>query len=214
MNTKRIIFWAGFIIVLGLIVWGLVVAMNKPSAGTLGSPAALGATDHVRGPANAPVTLIEYGDFQCPACEAYFPYIERLYNESSSTMKQVFRQFPLSQHANAALAAQASEAAAMQGKFWEMYTTLFSKHLDWTELPDPHAVFIGYAKDLGLNVAKFTADLDSDAVKKIITDQQNEGISLGINGTPTFFVNGKAISNPQSYDAFKSIIDAAAKGSN
>src|SRR5882762_8281446 len=99
MNTKRFFFWLCFVVVLGLIVWGLIVAMNKPAIGlNLGQAAPVTAADHVTGPANAKATLIEYGDFQCPACGVYAPLVERLMTEASTTLRVVFRHFPLTQH--------------------------------------------------------------------------------------------------------------------
>lgn len=215
MNTKRIIFWACFIIILGLIFWGLVVAMNKPSAGTGPTSAgAVTAQDHVLGPKNASVTMIEYGDFQCPACGAYFPLVKRLTQEASTTLRLVFRHFPLAQHANAPITAQASEAAALQGKFWEMYDMIYENQAEWSNLPDAHATLIGYAQKLGLDMVKFKADLDSSAVKDAVAADADEGHKIGINATPTFFINGKVIANPQSYEAFKALIEAAASGSS
>ncbi len=218
MNTKRLTFWSVFLIVLALIVWGLGVAMKKsanlPVGQNLGAPAPISASDHVRGPANAQVTLIEYSDFQCPACETYYPVVSKLLTDSTTTIQFVYRHFPLSQHPNAIPASMASEAAGAQGKFWEMYDLLFSNHADWTELSDPTAIFVKYATQLGLNVPQFTTDLASSTLKDKITSQNDEGISLGIDSTPTFFVNGKAIVNPQGYEAFQTIIDTAAKSSN
>jgi protein-disulfide isomerase len=216
MNTKRIVFWSCFVIVLGLIVWGLAAASNKQSSGpALGTPAPVTAVDHVTGPADAPVTLIEYGDFQCPACGAYYPLVEKLITTDASTsVRLVFRHFPLPQHLNAPLAAQASEAASMQGKFWDMYNMLYQHQNDWANLSDPHSVFEGYAAAIGLDVAKFTIDIDSAAAKQVVSADQAEGETLGIDGTPTFFVNGKAITNPQSYDDFKNLILAAAAGAH
>jgi protein-disulfide isomerase len=220
MNIKRLIFWTVFVLILGLIVWGLVVAMNKPSVGpTLAAPAPVSLADHILGPADAKVTLIEYSDFQCPACELYYQIIEQLVNESSTTMRLVYRHFPLDevlpdgkvQHPNADGAAMASEAAGVQGKFWEMYRLLFGNHADWTELSDPTSVFVGYATKLGLNVDQFKKDLTNQSLRDAIQADKNEGMSIGINSTPTFFVNGKTIVNPQGYEAFKAIIDAAAR---
>jgi protein-disulfide isomerase len=213
MNIKRLIFWIIFVAILGLIVWGLAVAMNKspsnlPKAGV---PAPVTAADHILGLANAPVTLIEYEDFQCPACGLYFPIVERLMTEASTTVRLVFRHFPLSQHANALITAEASEAAAMQGKFWEMYRLIYSHQADWSDLPDAHAILDGYAQQIGLDMIKFKADLDSNAAKAAVAADQAEGEQIGIDQTPTFFVNGKAITNPQGYEAFKAIIDAAAR---
>jgi len=216
MNTKRIAFWIGFIIILGLILWGLVVAMNKaPSTGSgAGTPAAVGADDHIRGPAKAPVTLIEYSDFQCPACEAYYPLVEKLFTQSSTTLRMVYRHFPLPQHANALLASRASEAASLQGKFWDMYHLLFDNQSSWADLSDTEArkIFSQYATKIGLDMAAYNSSLDSDAVKARIQENVDEGIKIGIDATPTFFVNGKAISNPQSYEQFQALIDAAAAG--
>jgi protein-disulfide isomerase len=216
MNTKRIIFWAIFIIILVLIIWGLVVAMNKTAnVGNLttATPAEVTAADHTRGATSSPVTLIEYSDFQCPACGAYYPLVERLYAESSSTMLYVYRNFPLYPlpHKNAFIAAQAAEAAANQGKFWEMYHLLFENQTVWGETNTAEATFEGYAQQLGLNMSVYKTDFASDATKARVQHDKDEGISLGITGTPTFFVNGKAITNPQSYEQFKEIIDTAAQ---
>jgi protein-disulfide isomerase len=221
MNIKRLTFWIIFVLILGLIVWGLYAAMNKSpsSLPKVGVPAPVTATDHILGPVDAPVTLIEYSDFQCPACELYYSMVKQLVNESSTTMRLVYRHFPLDevlpggqvQHPNADAAAEASEAAGAQGKFWEMYDLLFANHTDWTELPDPTAVFVGYATKIGLNVDQFKKDLVSQPIRDVVQADKSEGVSLGINQTPTFFVNGKAIVNPQSYEAFKALIDSAAR---
>jgi protein-disulfide isomerase len=215
MNTKRITFWSIFVIVLALIIWGLVVAQKKSSSsGTsnLGTPAPVTATDHVEGTSTAAVTLIEYGDFQCLACSAYAPIVEQLF-ASSSDLRVVFRNFPLPQHPNAEIAAQAAEAASNQGQFWGMYKLLYAGQADWENDSDADArtVFDGYAATLGVDKAQFDADIDSTAVKAKIASDQTEGQSLGINYTPTFFVNGNAITNPEGYAPFKAIIDAAAQ---
>jgi len=216
MNIKRIIFWVAFLIVLGLIVWGLVVAMNKPinNQPRLGTPSDIVATDHVRGPVTAPVTLIEYSDFQCPACKAYYTVVEQLF-ASSTNLRVVYRNFPLYPlpHPNSMIAAQAAEAAGNQGKFWEMHDLIFSNQLTWAELSKEKATetFKSYATTLKLDISKYNTDFNSPVVKAKIEANRTEGESLGIGGTPTFFVNGKAIVNPQGYEAFKKIIDEAAR---
>jgi protein-disulfide isomerase len=212
MNTKRIIFWIIFVVILGLIVWGLSVAMNKPAPGqNLAAPAPVTSADHIIGLANAPVTLIEYGDFECPACGLYAPIVEKLIANASTTLRVVFRHFPLPQHANAMITAETSEAAAMQGKFWEMYKLIYANQADWENLSDAHTILDGYAGQIGLDMTKFKADIDSAAAKSVVLADLNEGEHVGINQTPTFFVNGKAIVNPQGYEAFKALIDAAAQ---
>lgn len=212
MNIKRAIFWACFVVVLGLIVWGLVASMGKGQTnGTAGTPAPISSADHARGPMDAPVVLLEYSDLQCPACGAYHPLVEKVLASSTIPIRMVYRHYPLPQHKNAFIAAQASEAAAMQGKFWEMENLLFTYQDQWSELADPREIFSGYALRIGLNVEKFKSDMDSDIAKNIVTAQRNEAQKIGINKTPTFFLNGKEIESPQGYEQFKAAIEAAAK---
>ncbi len=213
MNIKRLLFWICFLLFLALIFWGLAVAINKPltaGPGSLSTPAPISSLDHVYGPANAPVTLIEYSDFQCPACEAKFFVVSKLLADASTTVRLVYRYFPLPQHANAISSAMAAEAAGAQGKFWDMYDLLFTNHIDWTELADPTSVYIGYAKKIGLDTDKFTTDLGSSTLRAKIDADLADGQAIGINATPTFFINGKVINTPQTYAEFKDLIDKAA----
>ena len=216
MNTKRIFFWIGFVVVLALIIWGLIAAMNKAPANQnpAGTPAPVTAADHIQGPVTAPVTLIEYSDFQCPACEAYYPLVTQVLASTTVPVRFVYRHFPLPQHANAIPAAVAAEAASVQGQFWGMYNLLFTNHADWTELSDPTSVFMGYASTLGFNTAQFKADLSSSTLRAIVQADNDEGISIGVDATPTFFVNGHAITNPQNNADFQALIQAAAGGSS
>ncbi len=216
MNIKRIIFWIVFLAVLGLIAWGLIVALNKPLHNQLrlGTPSEVKTIDNARGPITAPVTIIEYSDFQCPACAMYYTLVEQLI-ASSPNIRVVYRNFPLYPlpHPNSMIAAQAAESAAKQGKFWEMHDMLFSKQSAWSDLPKEKALdmFKSYATTIGLNIVQYSADFDSPTVKAKIDADRTEGETLGINSTPTFFINGKAIVNPQGYDAFKKIIDEATR---
>jgi protein-disulfide isomerase len=215
MNTKRIIFWVCFLAILVLIVWGLIVAMNKPMSDgpKVGDAPAVTAIDHIMGATSSKVTLIEYSDFQCPACGSYYPFVERLMSEASTTVTLVYRHYPLPQHPNAPLAARASEAASNQGKFWDMYRMLFEGQTEWSELADIEArkVFAGYASSMGLNMTTYVADLDSASTTLRVRSDADAAIAAGVNATPTFFLNGKAISTPQSYDLLKSTVEAAAK---
>ena len=210
---KRTIFWTVFLVILALIVWGLATAMNKtPKTSEHANPAAVTSSDHILGTTTAPVTLIEYGDFQCPACKTYFPYVERLMNESSTTLRLVFRHFPLAQHANAVPAALASEAAGLQGKFWEMYRLLYENQAEWSEVSDSASIFEKYALQIGLDVAKFKVDLKNSLLVDHVNSDRDEGAKIGINATPSFFINDKFV-QPQSYESFKALIDAAATAS-
>lgn len=215
MNIKRIAFWAIFVIIIGLIVWGLAVAMKKsPTLGKASTPPPVTADDHVKGSLDAPVVLIEYSDFQCPACYAYYSFVGKLLQEEGGKIAFVYRHFPLDnilpngtiQHPNAVPTALASEAAGLQGKFWEMYDAIFSGYYDWVDLKDPNNILVGYAENIGLDVEKFKTDMKSPDLKAKVQNNKNDGIRIGVNSTPTFFVNGTAITNPNNYDQFKAII--------
>jgi formate-nitrite transporter family protein len=213
-TTRRIFTWISFVILIGLIIWGLIAANNKSARENdlLPLPDQITATDHIKGSATAPVTLVEYGDFQCPACGQFYPIVEKLLaEEGSSTIRFVFRHFPLTQHPNAIPAALAGEAASNQGKFWEMFGMIYENQAEWSELSDAKPIFIGYATKLGLDIKKFQADMALKETETIVTNGYKSGVKAHLQGTPTFFVNGKQISNPQSYDAFKKIIDDTAQ---
>ena len=214
MNIKKIFTWLVFVVIIALIVVGLVAANKKhPGASSevaIPLPAPITSADHIRGNPNASVTLVEYGDFECPACQAYYPVVEQVFATASSTMRMVFRHFPLPQHADAIPAAKAAEAAGDQGKFWEMYALLYPNGKDWDTLSDPTSVFDGYAQKLGLNMAQFAADMNSTTTAQTITDSVNSGNAAGIDATPTFFLNGYRIENPESYAEFITDIQNAA----
>ncbi len=207
---NRFFTWASFVIVIGLIVWGLIAADNKAmrEEANLLPVDTLGELDHSRGYALAPVTLIEYGDFQCPACSVYHPIVEKLIaTTATNTLRFAFRHFPLAQHANANAAAQAFEAA--ESKMWEMYDMLYVNQKEWESSKDPKSIFVGYAKSLGIDEKTFLEKFDLKDIKEKIQSDYKSGIKAGVTATPTFFVNGKKIQNPQNYDEFKKIIDDA-----
>lgn len=173
-------------------------------------------SDHVRGAKGAKVTIVEFGDFQCPACAAYEGIVQKVQADNKDTVQVVFKHFPLTQiHHNALFSAKASEAASLQGKFWEMHDMLYDKQKEWGEALNARDYFITYATTLGLDIKKFEADLaNAESEKKIIAEQK-EGLRLGVQGTPTFFVNGvKLEQNPQSVDAFNKIIKDALTKAN
>lgn len=177
---------------------------------------AISATDHVRGNASSTVTLIEYGDFECPACGAYEPLIEQLEQEYEGKILFAFRNFPLTElHKNAMQGAQAAEAAGLQGKYWEMHDLLFKNQSDWGEATIAKAgeLIDSYAKSLNLDLDKFHADMKSQAVADKIKADKALGTVAKLDHTPTFFINLKEIANPQDYAAFKSAVDAALAGS-
>jgi protein-disulfide isomerase len=156
-----------------------------------------------RGAATAPVTLIEFTDFQCPSCAAMQPVIERLMTEYEGRVRLVVRDFPLSQHAHARKAAEAAEAARAQGKYWEYARLLFANQQS-LEVPKLKE----YATQVGLDRARFDTALDADQTLNKVLIDLNEGNRLGVNATPSFFVNGRPLSE-RTYEGLKAMIDAA-----
>jgi len=159
-------------------------------------------------PKKSELTIVEFLDFECEACGAMYPIVEKLREEYGDQVTFVARYFPMPGHRNAEPAARAAEAAARQGKFEEMYTKLFTTQKEWGESQDwKESVFRGYAKQLGLDMDQFDADLaDPETAGRVQADQR-DGLGLGVQGTPTFFVDGTMIQTPGSYEAFKALID-------
>jgi len=142
--------------------------------------------DHIAGPDDAPVTLVEYGDYECPYCGMAHPVVKRAQKELGKQLRFVFRNFPLAEaHPHAQIAAQAAEAAGAQGKFWEMHDMIF-EHQDALEVED----LLGYAASLGLDAKQIARDLEAGTYVKRVRDDFRSGVKSGVNGTPTFFVNG------------------------
>jgi protein-disulfide isomerase len=166
------------------------------------------SVDHVQGSETASLTLFEYADFQCPTCKAYAPVLEELLGQYPDDLRIVYRYFPLqSIHPNATISSQAAEAASLQGKFWEMHDLLFERQSDWSRLTNPRDVFTTYAEELGLNTEQFRTDLDSKEVKNRVNADYRSGLSAGVQGTPSFFLNGEPLENPRGIEAFQAIIE-------
>ncbi len=143
--------------------------------------------DHIEGPANAALTLVEYGDYQCPYCGAAYPEVKKVQKELGSELRFVFRNFPLTNmHEHAMNAAETAEAASAQGKFWPMHDFLYEHQ---ATLGDP-GVTLGYAKKLGLDTQRFEREIAQHMYQKRIKDDFMSGVRSGVNGTPTFYVNG------------------------
>lgn len=157
---------------------------------------------------SAKVTLVEFGDYECPACAIYSPFIKQLLSEFSGQMNYVFRNYPLPQHKNALISSYAVESAGLQGKFWEMHEKVFLTQSDWANLTDPTDVFIGFAKELGLNTDKFISDLSSPEMTNKVKNDTADGNAVGLSETPTFYINGQKVSLTGSFDQLKSLIQA------
>lgn len=206
---KNFIIWLVIFGAVGGLIALLISNQNNNSgiAGNLAVP--VGPADHIRGKADSKVILVEYSDFQCPACRLWHPVLERLYKDYGNRVGFVLRHFPLSQHKNAPLAAQSSEAAGLQGKFWEMTSLLFEKQKDWELADNAKDIFVGYAVSLGLNKDRFLEDIESSGVKDKVANDSKSGSLSKVPGTPTFFLNGKELSNLQNDGDLKAALDAA-----
>jgi len=171
------------------------------------------ASAHVRGKPDAPVTLEEFGDFQCPPCGQFAGFAEELLKEYDSRLRVVFRNFPLPGHEHAREAALAAEAAGFQGKFWEMHDTLYKEQTAWSKAPNTRELFESYASTLGLNMDQFKKDMDSDKAKERVDSDHALGDSLGIKVTPTLFINKRAM-EPQEKnpEGVRGAINAALSG--
>ena len=159
--------------------------------------------------------MIEYGDFQCPACASYFPLLKQLEQEYGDQLEIAYRHFPLRAiHANAQIAAQAAEAASLQGKFWEMHDMLYVNQQQWASERNPEEKFIELASRLELDKERFRSDMNSDMLKTKVNTDYDSGELSGVQGTPSFFLQGIRIEIPQTYDELKKVIDEAlAEGS-
>lgn len=154
------------------------------------------------------VSIIEFADFQCPACAMANPSIKKILSEYKGKVSFAFRHFPLPQHRNAVIAARAAESAGEQGKFFEMAETLYINQERWAESREPREIFINLAHDLGLNEDKFLKDMESGKYDKRIEEDKYDGIRLGINSTPTLFINNMRLTEAPTYKNIKARIDA------
>ncbi len=212
-----------FLAILGTILIGFSAFVYWSNLNNAKSIQQTNPSNHLTGKADSTVKFVEYGDFQCPACAGFNAAFEKTVETYKDRVSFQFRNLPISQiHPNAMAAARAGEAAAMQGKFWEMHSALYEQTnwSAWTQAKDPTELFNRYARQIGLNEKTFKADFVSPKVNDIISadraafDKTKEDVA-----TPTFFLNGKKIENNKltdasgnpSVEAFSKLLDAALK---
>jgi protein-disulfide isomerase len=213
MSKESKILIAVLVGVVGIMI-GLFVVSNSGSEG----PGAVGdktkiIRDNSHKIGSGPVQLVEFGDFQCPACGAAYPNVERLLKDYDGKITYYFRNFPLVNiHQNANAGSNAAEAAGDQGKFWEMYRKLFEGQKVWNNKTDPTDIFVGYAGEIGLDVNKFKADLTEKKFQNLIDQDVADANALGVNSTPTFYFNGKKFTGTSTYESLKAEADALLAG--
>jgi NhaA family Na+:H+ antiporter len=162
----------------------------------------VGERDHAQGPADAPATLVEYGDYQCPFCRMVYHNVKELRVQLGDRIRYVYRHLPISSaHPQAQLAAEAAEAAAAQGKFWEMHDMLYGR---W-QLDEPHIMI--YAREIGLDMDRFRSDLEQHVYAERVLEDYSSGIGSGVNGTPTFFLNGERYEGAWDLESLQALVE-------
>ncbi len=213
--TKQ--FWIMVVVVIVVLV-GIFTLTGKNNS----LPANAKPTDHIMGSTSSGVSLVEYGDYQCPYCGQYYETLKQVLSQYSSQITFQFRNFPLTSiHPNAFAGARAAEAAGLMGKFWQMHDLLYTQNQEyynsngaiatWIGTTSPLSVFDQDATSLGLNVNQFNTYYNSEQVNNLILADENVGNKLNIQGTPTFFLDGKQVQINDSVSAFDNIINSALK---
>jgi protein-disulfide isomerase len=212
-NTNGLLYGVLAVIVIAGIALVGVLSLGGGGASTTAQPGTITssvALDSLpsRGQASAPVTVVEYADFQCPACQYFATQLEPAFAQQyidTGKVRMVFHDFPLSQHQNAVIAAEAARAAGEQGKFWEMHDLLYAKQDEWASSAQPQTLFAGYAAQLKLDANQFSQALDSHKYRAEVQSLAQDATRGGVSSTPTFVIDGK----PYSYAQLQQAVDAA-----
>ncbi|MFD4673239.1 DsbA family protein [Lentzea sp. NPDC058450] len=206
------------VVVGGFILMSRLTTPAQPQAGTTraAGPVAAAPADLLVRPdshklndvPNAKVTLVEFLDFECESCRAAYPSVEQLRAEYGDRVTFVLRYFPIPSHRNAELSATVVEAASRQGKLEAMYKRMYETQAEWGEKQvEQRELFVRFARDLGLDMAKFETDLNDPATLDRVLKDRKDGATVGVQGTPTFFVNGVKFTGRASYEGLKAALD-------
>ena len=219
-STGREKSWLPFALIGGVLVLAVVAglwftrsARQQPTVSVAaGSPGA--NPPQTKGRADAPVTIEEFGDYQCPPCGALYPELEKITADYGDRVRLVFRHYPLVRiHPNALAAAHAAEAAGLQGKFWQMHDQLYRGQKSWERAGDVRAAFAAYARSLGLDAERFARDMNGGEVDTRISADLERARSLGVDSTPVLFVNGRKLPySAQTAKDLRAAIDGALGG--
>lgn len=156
---------------------------------------------------DAAITIVEYSDYQCPACAYYHPFVKKIKEKFGNQVKLDLRFFPLNSHQFAALAARAAQSAKNQGKFREMHNLLYENQQRWSQSGNPTPIFVNFARELNLDIEQFKSDLNAAETQKAVMQEKQEGINKGVNSTPTFFIEGEQVQSlPRTYADFEKIV--------
>ena len=208
-TTKRYV-WMGLAALVALVL--LVTIIRYFTAASPPTVTEVTAGDRIKGNPDAALTLVKFSDFQCPACRAQHNSIKQIWPAIKGSVRFVYRHFPLTNiHPHAVQAARYSEAAGKQGKFWELHDLFFERQRQWTSSKDITPVFDGYAKELGLDVARLKADADSQEVRNKVALDAQSARSARAASTPTLFLNGKLLRNVRDANNLRTAIKDALK---
>jgi len=186
-----------------LIIFGAAFILGKNNNKPADKGVLVRNSSHFLGSESAKVTIVEFSDFECPACVAAQPTVKQIIANYQDKIRFVYREFPLPNHEFGLIAAKAAEAAGLQGKFWEMHDKLFEKSPALSK-----EQIITCAQEIGLDIDKFNQDFDSEIVSQIIAQDQADGNSAGLSATPTFFINGTKFTGGLSFEQFQQEIEA------
>jgi len=207
INIKNILVAIGAIITTFIFLFFVYKLTNAPVQTLFPEIDKIRASDHVKWKLNSKNILVEYSDFECPACRDRHNFLNEFEKTATPNATLVLKNFPLFQvHPLAEKAAYAAEAAGLQNKYWEMSDLLFNNQDSWSTLGDPTNYFIDLAKKLNLDINKFKTDSNSQIVKDKVDADLTEGNKIGINATPTFFLNGQKLDNITSLDQFTKLL--------
>ncbi|MBI1864117.1 DsbA family protein [Candidatus Woesebacteria bacterium] len=211
MEDFKLIIGVGVVTV--LIVLGGIFLVSRPQKKDVSTPKPVDTSILIRADAResaktaTPVTIVEFGDFQCPACGYAFPAVEKILSDYDGKVKLIFRHFPLDQHKNAMIASEAAESAEQEGKFFMMYRILYQKQTEWSESSDPMQFFLKYADEIRMDRDKFRKFIDDKKGEERINQDKKDGIVLGVSATPTFFINGVKFEGTPDYQSLKAAVD-------
>lgn len=210
--TQEVKVLTGIAVITVALVIGAVFFLSKPEKPAVVESSKLIRTDSLKiSTDSAKVTLVEFGDYQCPACAIAHPGIKKVISDFPGQINFVFRHFPLSQHKNAEIAARAVEAANLQGKVWEMHDKLYKEQPQWENEANVIEIFKKYAGEFGMDIEKFDSDINNDAIKQKIRSDMSDGNALGVNSTPTLFFNGELYKKSTSYKDLKEEVESRLK---
>ena len=209
MNRQAIILAViGLVMVGGILILAKTVGSNQSQQQQQQAQAELVRDDSARlGPEDAKVTIVEFGDYQCPACAATAPILSRIQSEQSTDVALVFRHFPLPMHDQAKLGAYAAESAGALGEYWMMHDWLYAHQNAWVEAQDPKSTIADAATSFGLDRQQFLAKLDDPDIQAKVDRDLADAQALSLTGTPTLFINGVQYQGQLDYDSLKRAVD-------